>query len=112
MQKILFVVKDRPSKEKPGRTNVINRVNGDEATDTLIGKLRKPRGSDWLAFVLNGDGSRTQLDGTFATRSQAGHAVQRASQADVRTAKLVKREAATKAVADRKAAKAALKAAA
>lgn len=102
MQKILFTVKSRPSNAKPGRTNVVNRITVDGvATDTIIGKLRKARGSDGAltAFVLNTDGSRTQLDGTFSTRSGAGHAVQRAFYADERAAKVAARETVAKAKA-------------
>lgn len=108
MQKILFMVKSRPSKDKPGRTNVVNRTFTEDGTasDEIIGKIRKVRGENgYTAFVLNTDGSRTQLDGKFSTRSQAGHAVQRASQSEMRAAKVAKREAAAKVVSDRKAAK-------
>lgn len=115
MQKILFTVKSRPTKSKPGRTDVVNQTFAQDgtATDEVIGKLRKVRGdAGYTAFVLNTDGSRTQLDDVFATRSQAGHAVQRAAQADARADKVAKREAAAKAKVDAKAAKATAKAAA
>ena len=116
MQKILFTVKSRPSKDKPGRTDVINQTYAKDgaSTDTVIGKLRKVRGAaGYTAFVLDetAAGKRVELEGEFKTRSKAGHAVQRAYFADARAEKLAKRTADTKAKADAKAAKVAAKAA-
>ena len=117
-QKILFTVKSRPSKENAGRTNVVNTIFDKDGTtvvsSTIIGKLRKVRGADgYSAFVLDATatGGRVELEGTFKTRSQAGHAVQRAYFAEDRAAKDAKRAAAVKAIADKKAAKVAAKAA-
>lgn len=118
-QKILFAVKSRPSKENAGRTDVVNTIfekDGKTVTSsTVIGKLRKVRGAEgYTAFVLDttATGGRVELEGTFKTRSQAGHAVQRAYFVEDRAAKDAKRAAAVKAIADKKAAKIAAKAAA
>ncbi len=116
-QKILFTVKSRPTKEDAGRTDVVNTIFEKDGktviSSTVIGKLRKVRGSEYSAFVLDATatGGRIELEGTFKTRSQAGHAVQRAYFADARAEKASKRAAAIKAIADKKAAKVAAKAA-
>lgn len=116
MQKILFTVKSRPSKDKPGRTDVVNTIfekDGKTVTSSaVIGKLRKVRGAEgYSAFVIDttAAGGRVELEGTFKTRSKAGHAVQRAYFADARAEKLAKRVEADKVKADAKAAKAAAK---
>lgn len=119
MQKILFTVKSRPSKKTVGRTDVINTVfekDGETViSSTVIGKLRKVRGeAGYSAFVLDttAAGGRVELEGTFVTRSKAGHAVQRAHFADARAEKVAKRAEAVQAKLDAKAAKVAAKAAA
>ena len=118
MQKILFTVKSRPSKKTVGRTDVINTIfdkDGETVkSSTVIGKLRKVRGvAGYSAFVLAADapGGRVELEGTFGTRSKAGHAVQRAYFADARAEKVAKRTAAVTDKADAKATKVAAKAA-
>ena len=117
-QKITFGLKTRPSAKSVGRTDVINTITDKEgavvSTET-IGKIQKTRGVDALvASVMNADGSRTQLDGTFTSRSQAGHAVQRAFYAEAKAekaaAKAAEKAANAKAVAARKAARAKAKA--
>jgi len=79
---ITYNLKTRPTKAKPGRTDVIDTVtlkDGTVQAPTLIGKIQKVRGADSVtASVMQADGSRVALPGTFATRSQAGHACQRA----------------------------------
>ena len=112
--KILFNVISRPSKEKAGRTDVVNRITSDgSATEAVIGTLTKVRGAvGYEAFVVRSDNDRVKLDGTFATRSQGGHAVQRAFYADERNAKVVARKLREDEAEAKKAARIAAKAAA
>lgn len=71
------------SKNGAGRSNVYHDIfegKGDEATlvsSTLVGKLRKTRGTPgYDAFVMTASGSRTPL-GNFGTRSGAAHAARK-----------------------------------
>lgn len=111
--KVHFNVISRPTKEKAGRTDVLNMETRDGVSnDVLIGTLTKVRGSEgYEAFVIGADDARVKLDGTFATRSQAGHKVFRAFYADERATKVAKREAREVASAEKKAAREAAKAA-
>lgn len=111
--KVFFNVLSRPSKEKAGRTDVLNRETRDGVTkEVLIGTLTKVRGAEgYEAFVTDAEGNRTKVDGTFVTRSQGGHAVSRAFYADERAAKAAKRKAREDAATAKKAAVAAAKAA-
>jgi len=92
--KVLFTVTSKPSKSNPGRQTVINRVTDKDGTvtDVVMGKLRKPRGTDvgYTAVVVL-DGVKTVVGENYATRSQAGHAVFRAFYAEARAAKAAKR---------------------
>ena len=107
MQKVMYNVVNRPTKELDGVTQVINRLNGDESTDTVIGTISRARGSDVYGASL-ADG--TIIDGAFTSRSQAGHAVQRADQADARAEKVAARETVAAELVAKRAAKAAAKA--
>ncbi len=71
--------------ETAGRSNVYHDVfkgtvkEGDLLSSTMVGKLRKNRGSSdgYIAFAMNADGSRTEV-GTFVTKSSAGHKARKA----------------------------------
>jgi len=70
--------------ELAGRSNVYHDVfdgtvkDGTLQSSTLVGKLRKTRGSEgYVALAMNGDGSRTEV-GTFVTKSSAGHKARKA----------------------------------
>lgn len=114
MQDLKFNVVNRPSKETPGVTEVITRVfeskdRSQGYVDTVVGQLHKVRGAAFTGSVLV-DGNLTAIDGTFKTRSQAGHAVRDIAQADIRAERKTAREAmvaakATKTVADTEQAK-------
>ena len=74
--------------ETAGRSNVYHDVfegtvkEGTLLSSTLVGKLRKNRGSEgYIAFAMNTDGGRTEL-GTFVTKSSAGHKARKAFVAD------------------------------
>lgn len=77
MQKVQFVVKNRPTKTTDGRTDVVLMVKGkDGAKDTItpLGYILKTRGQDEYRGYTAED---TEV-GSFGSRSQAGHAIQRA----------------------------------
>lgn len=82
---LVFNVKNRPTLETPGETEVISRVYTDKSKtdyeDTAVGVVVKERGSDTTsAFLYDGLDPLVKIfvgDG-FKTRSQAGHAVRAA----------------------------------
>jgi hypothetical protein len=103
MQKVTFIVQARPTLANVGVTlvnNVTVKSNGD-AYVVLMGVVTTARGVDtYTASLLTGDGE-IELGSEFTSRSQAGHAIQRAFQADERAAREAARAA--KAEADAKA---------
>lgn len=111
--KVHFKPLYRPTKAKAGRTDVFNLETRNGVTnDVQIGTLTKVRGSEgYEAFVIGADDARVKLDGTFATRSQAGHKVLAAFYADERAAKVAKAAARVTAAEAKKAARIAAKAA-
>lgn len=76
MQKVRFIVRNRPTKTADGRTDVALTVAGKDGADDVtiqLGYILKARGAaDYRAHDVE-----DTLVGTFATRSQAGHAIQR-----------------------------------
>jgi hypothetical protein len=108
MQKVTFDVVSRPTKDVAGVTTVSNVTFDDKgavAETVQIGTLTTARGTGVYNAVVNKDGSAVALDGTFTSRSQAGHAIQRAYFADERAAREAARaDKAEQAAADKAAA--------
>lgn len=75
-RRIMYDVKNKPSKERMGRTNIFERTwsdNGEE--DTQLGHLLKVRGGKYAAIMVK-DGDEVKV-GDFETRSQGGHAIRK-----------------------------------
>jgi hypothetical protein len=92
MQKVTFDVVSRPTKDVAGVTTVSNVTFDDKgavAETVQIGTLTTARGTGVYNAVVNKDGVPPAMRsaGTFTSRSQAGHAIQRAYFADERAAR-------------------------
>lgn len=106
MRHMKFDVQSHPTKETPGVTVVHDEhvdANGVITHDVVLGNLTKTRGEPGYraAAYVDGADTLTDLDGLFATRSKAGHAVRAAAEANARSAK--KTDAPAPAVAETKA---------
>ena len=75
-KKVRFDVKSRPTKERPGRTEVNLEIfgkDGAKSTFTPLGYIAKDRGVATYPAYDRED----NLIGNFDTRSKAGHALER-----------------------------------
>ena len=111
MRNMIFDVQSWPKKGNPGVTIVKDEHTIEDGSTSIVemGRLTKMRGAEGYTAHITVSDEEHALPSLFKTRSQAGHAVRAAFEADIREKKATLRAERAVASANRKAARSAAK---